>query len=102
MQATNVLRLQGEAALLAQEPIDLGLGKAQLCRLDFEQSTPCAKPAQPQLGHPARADDELRAARQLIDQLLDQAEHDGALQHLEVVEEQRQRCRMRRHRVDQG
>ncbi|WP_382326683.1 hypothetical protein ACFJGX_17750 [Hydrogenophaga sp. UC242_50] len=59
-----------------------------------------AQPPQAQLGRAARADDELGAARQLVDEFVHQAQRHRVLQGLEVVEEERERRGVRRHVVD--
>ena len=82
----------GLAAGLAQREEALGFGqrKAQVLGVYLEQLTGCAQPAQPQVGQAARAQHQLAAARQVIDDFAQQTQHGGIGDQFEVVQEQRE------------
>ncbi len=65
--------------------------EAQQLGVDLQQLAGHAQPAQAQLGQAARAQHQLAAARQLVDDLAHQAQHGGLGDQFEVIQEQRKR-----------
>jgi hypothetical protein len=74
----------------AEEGAGFLQAEAQAVGVDLHQLPARAQPPQAQVGQAARADHDLPAARQVLDDLAHQAQHGRFLHHLEVVEEQRE------------
>ncbi|MNZ76383.1 hypothetical protein D3C78_948860 [compost metagenome] len=78
---------QVQFTLVADELHGLFKGEAQVARLDLQQLAARADAPQADARRRARGHRQRAAARQRIEQLLDEAEHLGVLQHLELVED---------------
>ncbi|MCY1229092.1 hypothetical protein D9M72_414470 [compost metagenome] len=93
LQAVDVVVAQGQSVLVPQERSRFLRAETQRGRLDLVQPAVRAQPPQAQLRHRARADHELAALGQVLDELAHQAEDDRAFDALEVVHEQREMAR---------
>ncbi|MCY1425594.1 hypothetical protein D9M71_413850 [compost metagenome] len=101
LQALQLLVVQRQTAMPAEEVGGLGGAEAQVGGADLQQFAVGAEASEADVRQAPRADQQLAVGRQVIGDLPHQGEHRGIAQRLEVVEEEGEGLRQRHQLIGQ-